>query len=55
MTEKERRKAKIERLIWLKKEYQKMILGSNKEEKAALRCESAILSKRLEVAQRGQR
>ena len=53
MTEQERKQAKIERLKWLQKQYIKMQLGASKEEKVALRCESAVLAKRLEVAQRG--
>ena len=55
MTEQERKQAKIERLKWLQKQYQVMQLGASKEEKMALRCESAVLAKRLEVAQRGGR
>ena len=55
MTEQQRKMIKIERLKLLRKEYQKMMLGASPEEKIALRCESAVLSKRLEVAQRGVR
>lgn len=56
MTDKEKiKKDKIERLVWLRDQYRRMQLGASKEEKMALRYESAVLAKRLEVAQRGGR
>ena len=51
MTE-QQKKMKIERLKFLRDAYQKMMLGSKPKEKEALRCEAAILAKRLEVVQR---
>lgn len=49
------KKDKYERLNWLREQYRKMQLGASKEEKIALKCESAVLAKRLEVASRGER
>lgn len=50
-----RKQAKIERLEWLRKQYRMLEAGATPREKQAIVCESAILSKRLEVAQRGAR
>ena len=49
------KKDKYERLNWLREQYRKMQLGASKEEKIALKCESAVLAKRLEVVSRGER
>ena len=59
MTPEEQKKlqiqSKIERLRMLQKQYRMLENGASKEETLALKCESAVLAKRLEVAQRGGR
>ena len=59
MTEEERRKlqrqAKIERLRMLQKQYRMLENGATTQESLALKCEGAVLAKRLEVAQRDGR
>jgi hypothetical protein len=49
------RQAKIERLRMLQKQYRMLEKGASPEESLALKCEGAVLAKRLEVAQRGGR
>ena len=49
------RQAKIERLRMLQKQYRMLENGASPQEALALKCESAVLAKRLEVAQRDGR
>ena len=49
------RQAKIERLRMLQKQYRMLENGATPAESLALKCESAVLAKRLEVASRGDR
>lgn len=53
--EQKRKQEKIERLKWLQEQYKRLQIGATKEEKLGLLYESAIVQKKLEVAQRGSR
>lgn len=55
LEEQKRKQDKIERLKWLQEQYKRLQIGATKEEKLGLLCESAVIAKRLEVAQRGSR